>query len=1545
MLQVGKGGGESFGNPPGWSDYNSVDISVDLTNETTDSHGSLGISFNSYNYPWYLPSGPMAALVQDHLYIHDSFAGDRVRIRMDISGLVALRDYRMTSWHNSGYNHLSAPGKIDIYVGAVSVVNDLQQTLGVANSDDAAKADFVFTADASGNVTISFESTELSSGPEAWPTNGECVVINGFELMDPGDPRAPSPSDAEPNQCPDLLLTWEPGDYADTHDVYLGTDQTAVENATTATAGIYRGNYEPNEFDTTPLSLQLGETYYWRIDEVSSTVAPYLWKGPVWSFTLNDGYAHDPNPEQGLRLPPDNVTLTWTPGCLATSHDVYVGTDYADVDAATSSVHPNVDYNNVDSPSHTPSLDPFTTYYWRVDEVDGGTFKGDTWTFKTGLGGLIMYYKFNGTQGNDLPSTVIDDSGNNIAFTKYTADSGSVKYGQSNPIVAESTASAELTPLAGLLRDDTGEHDPLRLDGTEYTIEMWINTQRISDDYGDPRLIGKRGAGSWRLGLDHADSDRPNYYWGHAGRGRETIRGSATDDEGEWVHIAVVFDRDSSDGITRKMYHNGEWDQDEGAVGRELEPNPADANGVGIGMQEGWYDGEGVWHDPGSYYDGLIDELRIHDIALTPCAFLLTPGPEYASCPIPEDGQYDVDPNLVLGWLPGSGATSHNVYLGQSYDDVNNATTDTAGIYRGNVTVSHFPESGMLELQTARTYYWRVDEVNGGVYKGPIWSFDTIAVVVDPNIRAWYKLDEESGTTVRDYSGRAYHADIIAHGGGPFWDPDDGRFGGSLGFDGTDVRCPLGVLGTIETTISVSVWLKDAYDAYEPGSDNWVFSSLEGDGSIVQAAVVEDSTGQVLWRAGDNSMDVLRWNLTGADRLEGWHHWVFIKDEGADTMSIYFDGIVAKSKDTEDDDVNDTLVNIQGSELRLGANESSTYNFVGSMDDFRLYDKVLSTTEVQALFRGGDVASAWAPQPYDGQSDVARNTQLIWKPGDYAQFHDVYLGTSFDDVNDGTTSSGVYKDRLAVEVNYYEPTPVLGLETTYYWRIDEVNTTDPNTWRGKVWSFTVADFLIVDDMESYSAIPLSGNEIYDTWDDGFMNWTGAQVSLEYGSAMVHGGDQAMKLVYDSSIGFFKFSEIDANTTGPRPGNLDVGVDWTSAGVRALTLFFYGQSTNDSDQQMYVALEDGSSIVIAEYGDLGEDMNDIKQQEWRQWDIPMTAFSGNGLTTTNVTKVRIGFGDRDNPAAGGSGIVFFDDIRLYRPKCVPWLLKPAADFTDDCVVDFDDVGTMGEQWLRTDAYLSTEAPAAGPVAYWDFEEGNGSTVGDSINNYDGTAEGDYSWVAGRIGTYAMEFDGGWVSVPDDGNTPLLRLEGDRMSVTAWVTISEHTSGWTFLVLKGRDNYETFGLEINPYDGLTYFVRDANASIYDVDGQSALTEGEWLHIAGTYDGENLTGWLNGQLEMTEAIGSIELYSDPNDGLGMAGRWNDNGGRFVGSLDEVRVYDYGLLAEEVAHIATDGSGYSALLSQVNLYNKETPGARAINLLDFAVLADEWLVEELWP
>jgi hypothetical protein len=101
-----------------------------------------------------------------------------------------------------------------------------------------------------------------------------------------------------------------------------------------------------------------------------------------------------------------------------------------------------------------------------------------------------------------------------------------------------------------------------------------------------------------------------------------------------------------------------------------------------------------------------------------------------------------------------------------------------------------------------------------------------------------------------------------------------------------------------------------------------------------------------------------------------------------------------------------------------------------------------------------------APSPADGASYVPKNVTLSWKPGDFAQIHDVYLGTVSDDVSNASRNNqlNVLASR-GQDANTYTPGS-LEYGQIYYWRVDEVNAPPDSTiFQGDVWSFIVEPVL------------------------------------------------------------------------------------------------------------------------------------------------------------------------------------------------------------------------------------------------------------------------------------------------------------------------------------------------------------------------------------------------------------------------------------------------------------------------------------------------------
>ncbi len=272
------------------------------------------------------------------------------------------------------------------------------------------------------------------------------------------------------------------------------------------------------------------------------------------------------------------------------------------------------------------------------------------------------------------------------------------------------------------------------------------------------------------------------------------------------------------------------------------------------------------------------------------------------------------------------------------------------------------------------------------------------------------------------------------------------------------------------------------------------------------------------------------------------------------------------------------------------------------------------------------------PQPPNGATDVRMTTSLSWTPATNAASHQVYFGTDKDAVRNATTVSPEYKGSKALGSETLDPGK-LAWHTAYYWRADAVYNAGPV--KGPVWSFTTADFLLVDDFESYNDIdppdPAS-NRIFDTWIDGFADpaTNGALVGNDmppYAErTVVHGGAQAMPYRYDNAN---KTSEATMTLVYPR--------DWTEEGVTKLSLWFRGDRAN-APERMYVALN-GNAVVYH------DDPAVTQKTGWNRWVIDLQAFQG--VTPTNVNTITIGFGTKNSPAAGGSGRMYFDDIRLYR----------------------------------------------------------------------------------------------------------------------------------------------------------------------------------------------------------------------------------------------------------------------------------------------------------
>ncbi|MHC4584231.1 MAG: LamG-like jellyroll fold domain-containing protein [Planctomycetota bacterium] len=274
--------------------------------------------------------------------------------------------------------------------------------------------------------------------------------------------------------------------------------------------------------------------------------------------------------------------------------------------------------------------------------------------------------------------------------------------------------------------------------------------------------------------------------------------------------------------------------------------------------------------------------------------------------------------------------------------------------------------------------------------------------------------------------------------------------------------------------------------------------------------------------------------------------------------------------------------------------------------------------------------SARNPYPDSGATGVDVDVTLGFRAGREAAEHNVYFSDDEQAVIDGTAPV------TTVSQTNFSPSS-LNLGKTYYWRVDEVNNANPDSlWQGDIWSFTAMDFLIIDDMESYNDLDEAdpeSNRIYIAWEDGITNpANGGSIVVGYDNApfaeqtIVHSGRQSMPFTYDNSVGK---SEATLTLTSNR--------DWTVNGVNTLTIWYIGDAANAAET-MYVVLNGSAGVN-------NDNPNATQAEDWTEWTIDLQAF---GINLTNVNTVTLGLGKRNNPVAGGSGMMYFDDIRLYAP---------------------------------------------------------------------------------------------------------------------------------------------------------------------------------------------------------------------------------------------------------------------------------------------------------
>jgi len=580
---------------------------------------------------------------------------------------------------------------------------------------------------------------------------------------------------------------------------------------------------------------------------------------------------------------------------------------------------------------------------------------------------------------------------------------------------------------------------------------------------------------------------------------------------------------------------------------------------------------------PGTTYYWRVDEVNDANVA-SPWkgdVWSFTVPSKKAYQPVPADGAAFIDPEtVVLRWTKGFGAILNTVYFGDDFDTVANATG-------GSPLALTTYEPGVLESD--KTYYWRVDEFDGATtHKGDVWSFRTIPYIpiTDPNLVGWWKFDEGSGTMALDGSGHGNNGTLK---GGPEWVV--GHDDDALRFDGVDdyVEVPHDPSLTVDTEVTVMAWINT--ERHNSAGGDWQ-AILAKSNNPRSYSFYTYTNGTLHFSVGASGAYIGS-NSAGQVPLNEWvhvcamvidsHHQYYINGEDAGTGGT--GTVLPGTADT--------------AAVRIGLSQEGGNNFLGMIDDVRIYNKALTQDEIQLIMRG-DPTLAWGPSPaHRSTPDLDNATPLSWSPGEKAAEHDVYFGIDKDAVDDADTATAdIYRGRQTA-TSYNPPEGVEWGGGPYYWRVDEYNT-DGTISKGSVWSFTVADFILVDDFEKYDA---GDNQIWYAWHDGLGygtpgtepyfagNGTGSAVGDENTASyteetIVHGGGKSMPLLYDNNKqGYAKYSEAELTLTRSR--------DWTQQDVAELSLWFRGYPVSVGS---FVEAPAGTYTMTAAGADIWNDVD-------------------------------------------------------------------------------------------------------------------------------------------------------------------------------------------------------------------------------------------------------------------------------------------------------------------------------------------------------------------
>ncbi len=616
---------------------------------------------------------------------------------------------------------------------------------------------------------------------------------------------------------------------------------------------------------------------------------------------------------------------------------------------------------------------------------------------------------------------------------------------------------------------------------------------------------------------------------------------------------------------------------------------------------------------PGTTYYWRIDEVEADGTTVHKGnVWSFTVPPKKAYNPVPADGAESIDLTVKLSWTPGFGAKLHTVYFGDNSDTVSSAV---GGLPQG--TASYTPSG----LKLAKTYYWRVDEFDGtATHKGDVWSFTTQGAVGNPN-PADGAVDVSATTVLTWRAGglAASHevyfgADADAVKNATKASPE---YKGPKAL-GDESYAP----GTLKL-LTAYYWRIDEVNNVNPDSP-WkgnVWSFTTGD-----FFVVDDFEG---YDAGDNQI---------------WYSWHDGLGYGTPASPPYFAGNgtgAAVGDENTASFTEETIVHGGGQSMPIAYDNNKQGFAKYSEAELKLTAPrdwtAEGVAELSVWFRGNPASVGSFVEAPAGTYTITATGADIWNLAD--QFHYGFktlagVGSIEAQVlsvgnTDPWAKGGVMiRETLDAGSKFAAVyiTPGNGCRFQARATTDAAATSDTAVVTTQQMAITAPYWV---KLERDAAGNFRGyySSNGTTWIP--MTWNPQTIVM---SANIYVG-LALTSHNNAATCTAKFSNV--RTTGT------VGAQWASQDI--------GIGSN-APEGLYVAVSNsaGQPAVVVHDNPAAAQIT-----TWTEWVIPLQTLADKGINLQNVDRIAIGLGTRGNMTTpGGSGKMYFDDIRLYRPRTAP-----------------------------------------------------------------------------------------------------------------------------------------------------------------------------------------------------------------------------------------------------------------------------------------------------